>query len=226
MSYNGVALEWACKFFNIVFYCSSWPTIASIKENRDVGKNPILPFLSLAINNAAWSVYGHLINDTNILFVSLVGVEFGIYYSYVHYLNSPIHTQKQSRFDITLACLFFTLSMLYVTNQYPFELQAQRIGLLCCSLTVIQFGSPLVTLKEVVLTQSTSSMDFSRTVASTLTTLLWFLYGYNRSDSFVMLPNGFGASLSILQLFLFYIYRDSERRTNSMLSGTHLGYDP
>ncbi|KNC78079.1 hypothetical protein SARC_09474 [Sphaeroforma arctica JP610] len=201
-----LALEWACKICNIIFYVSSWSTIAQIEEDRDVGKNPILPFISLAVNNASWAVYGHLIDDSNILFVSLVGVEFGIYYSYVHLVNSPAVMQKKSRFTISVACLFFALLVFTITHHYPPELQARQIGIICCALTVVQFGSPLVTLKEVILSKTTQSLDFQRTVASTLTTGMWFLYGYTKADAFVMLPNGFGATLSLAQLALFCIY--------------------
>ena len=79
-------------------------------------------------------------------------------------------------------------------------------GLLCCSVGVFFFASPLIKLRHVIMTKNTEVLPFPIILTSFFVTLQWFIYGYLLGDSFIQIPNFLGCILSAIQLTLFVIY--------------------
>lgn len=59
------------------------------------------------------------------------------------------------------------------------------LGLLCCSVGVFFFASPLIKLKHVIVSKNTEVLPRPIIIASFFVTLQWFIYGYLIDDSFI-----------------------------------------
>lgn len=63
--------------------------------------------------------------------------------------------------------------------------------------------APLSTLLQVLMQRDSSSLVLALSIMNTLNGLLWATYGIVAlSDPFVWVPNAFGATLGVIQIFL------------------------
>jgi solute carrier family 50 (sugar transporter) len=80
------------------------------------------------------------------------------------------------------------------------------MGVLLC---MVMFGSPLATLKTVILTKSARSIPLPFTVASTINCFLWSVAGlFKLKDFNVYFPNLVGLTFSLVQVALKLKYGD------------------
>ena len=105
--------------------------------------------------------------------------------------------------------LFVTLCLSYVRFAYNYyDDVLDQLGLLSCTFSIVMFGAPLLTLKQVI-TCKNASGHISLPVAalSLLVTILWTSVGVQFKDSFIIIPNALGIILSLAQLTVYWVYR-------------------
>uniref|UniRef100_A0A2N9EMR1 Bidirectional sugar transporter SWEET n=1 Tax=Fagus sylvatica TaxID=28930 RepID=A0A2N9EMR1_FAGSY len=78
------------------------------------------------------------------------------------------------------------------------------VGLL---VSVSMYGSPLVVVKQVILTKSVEFMPFYLSLFSFLASSFWMAYGLLSHDLFLAAPNLLGSPLGFFQLLLYCKYR-------------------
>ncbi|KAB2598749.1 bidirectional sugar transporter SWEET3-like [Pyrus ussuriensis x Pyrus communis] len=81
------------------------------------------------------------------------------------------------------------------------------VGSVAIVASVSMYASPLVVVKQVILTKSVEYMPFYVSLFSFISSSLWMAYGLLSHDIFVASPNLVGTPLSILQLVLYCKYR-------------------
>lgn len=109
---------------------------------------------------------------------------------------------------ILIICIGYTT---YIEEKH--EIAVFRMGVLCCTTTVIFIAAPLATLMHVIKTKSTESLPFPMILSSCFVSLQWWLYGIILNDIFVQLPNFLGFALSIFQLGIFLCYPSTPTKT-------------
>lgn len=118
-------------------------------------------------------------------------------HDHVHASLQQSWAKRHSGITISRLVILSFLSAKWLINQVS--------GLLCCSVGVFFFASPLIKLKYVIETKNTSCLPFPIILASFFVTLQWWFYGNLISDSFIQVScyltmqiNNFGISLSFL----------------------------
>ncbi|KAM1054801.1 hypothetical protein ACFX2I_002104 [Malus domestica] len=81
------------------------------------------------------------------------------------------------------------------------------VGSVAIVASVSMYASPLVVVKQVILTKNVEYMPFYVSLFSFISSSLWMAYGLLSHDIFVASPNLVGTPLSILQLVLYCKYR-------------------
>ncbi|KAF2562695.1 hypothetical protein F2Q70_00015132, partial [Brassica cretica] len=76
--------------------------------------------------------------------------------------------------------------------------------------SISMYGSPLVVMKKVIETKSVEYMPFYLSFFSFLASSLWLAYGLLSHDLFLASPNMVGTPLGILQLILYFKYKNKE----------------
>ena len=87
------------------------------------------------------------------------------------------------------------------------------LGIVCGTICVIMFGSPLSTIKTVLETKSTESMPFLMCVMGFACSFSWMVYGSLINDYFVLIPNLGGFLVGSIQMLLFVAFRKSKMST-------------
>ena len=85
------------------------------------------------------------------------------------------------------------------------------------------FGSPLLSLRKVLVTKSTIGLiSFPVTIVSFIASGLWTMYGFILQDYFMVVPNLLGAMLCVLQLLVLFAFN----RTLNGVPATKIKMDP
>mmetsp|Transcript_18433 Transcript_18433/g.23981 ORF Transcript_18433/g.23981 Transcript_18433/m.23981 type:complete len:227 (+) Transcript_18433:40-720(+) len=186
----------AAAFLNATPFLS---TIAILQKNA--GPQPVsLPFAMIALNGTVWTVYGVVIRNWFPLVASnLVGIFAGV--------SALLAARAFHYLTLLLIATFVLIGILQDAILDPLLVNDNLrsiLGMVCVSVTICMFASPLVAVREVIRTKSTTTMSFTMTVASFVCALLWLIFGICINDIFVWLPNTAGLLLSVAQLILFW----------------------
>ncbi|XP_066349475.1 bidirectional sugar transporter SWEET1a [Miscanthus floridulus] len=83
-------------------------------------------------------------------------------------------------------------------------------GLAATIFSICMYASPLSIMRLVIKTKSVEFMPFLLSLAVFLCGTSWFIYGLLGRDPFVIIPNGCGSFLGLVQLILYFIYRKNK----------------
>lgn len=160
-----------------------------------------LPFTSGLLSCSLWLRYGVLIKENALISVNAIGVFLFAIYCISYYIFTV--NKRRMTHQLILVLLMIAFSIVYSKFE-PNDLLASRLigklisafvfmgnktnylsGLLCCSVGVFFFASPLIKLKHVIVTKNTEVLPRPIIIASFFVTLQWFIYGYLIDDSFI-----------------------------------------
>ena len=96
-----------------------------------------------------------------------------------------------------------------VTNQSR-EQMVTTLAMMCISINICLYVSPLDTMKRVVQTKSAASLPITLCSANLLNGFLWVAFGITEGDFYVLTPNAIGSVLSVAQVALYYTYYNTE----------------
>ncbi|XP_012539437.1 sugar transporter SWEET1 [Monomorium pharaonis] len=173
-------------------------------RNGTTGDSSGLAFVTCFMSCSLWLRYGILIRDSFIICVNIFGTILQICYVFIYILYNVKRSTTIKQFAVAI-CLV-SLVYLYSTYQKDRILAVKYVGFLSCSLTILFFASPLISLAHVIRMKSTESLPFPIIMASMIVSCQWFAYGCLISDQFIQIPNFIGCVLSAFQFSLFLIY--------------------
>lgn len=182
-----------------------------------------MPFVSGLLSCSLWLKYGFLTQESAVVLVNAIGCFLFAIYCCTYCIFTVNKKRFLQQMFLVLTMIVFTIvnSRLEIDDVKASKLigeQTPKIaylndlcvfkfsGLLCCSVGVFFFASPLIKLRHVILTRNTECLPFPIILASFFVTLQWFIYGQLIDDSFIQIPNFLGCILSAIQLTLFVIY--------------------
>jgi solute carrier family 50 (sugar transporter) len=174
-------------------------------RDRSVGSLPLLPYSTMIVNGILWFSYGLLKSNPSVWSCNGLGLVLGIYYfvSYVKYspTSSPILPGTVEQ-HIQVVGGFALMTVLLILSPIP-EDPAPFIGRVGCIICVLLFGSPLVVLRQVIITKDARSIPLPFTIASTVNCFLWTVFGlWQMNDANIYIPNVLGLALCLTQVAL------------------------
>jgi len=177
------------------------------------------PFVATVVNCTLWLLYGYAASNSTLIIVNFIGASLQMCYALTYLRYTPDRASYLR--SIGSAVLFLAIVSFYfqfiVSDRETAVFQA---GLVASVATVIMFGSPLASLRDVMQKQSTESLSLPLCFANLIVPIEWALYGILINDKFVQVPNIFGAILGCVQVSLFYKY---PRNSGLVPKATNLG---
>ena len=80
---------------------------------------------------------------------------------------------------------------------------------------VFFYGAPLSTIYQVLKTRSCASIHVPTMLTNTANGAFWFAYGVAVWDLFIVIPNGLGALLGVVQFVLRIVFPNREEECES-----------
>ncbi|CAB3409473.1 unnamed protein product [Caenorhabditis bovis] len=186
-----------------LFFCGI-PICLTIHRQGGIGEISDVPFLMGLVGGSFWLRYGLLKLDYTMIIVNLVGVAcFAIYCLFYLYYSWPTKS-----FAIKLGLVYATIiAMIVWIAIHP---NLSLLGVVCMTFNILNFGAPLAGLGVVLKNREVSTLPFPMCVANFLVSSQWCFYGYLVNDIFIVIPNGIGVLLAVLQLSLFIVFPANE----------------
>jgi len=191
-----------------MFLCPA-PVFIRFYRDKNVPNqfNP-LPYAFTFVLASLWWYYGEIVSDSHMIIVNAVGaIVEGIYCCLIFKFCSCATKKRQ-----IISCLGFLIAVLLMVQvSDDREKSINMLGTINVIVNVATFGTPLVTVREVIRTKSCVSFPpVILQCAMTVTPTLWTIYSRIIGDTFLFIPNALGIVLGSFQLALRCVYPSHE----------------
>ncbi|KAB2605454.1 bidirectional sugar transporter SWEET2-like [Pyrus ussuriensis x Pyrus communis] len=204
----------AGNIFAFGLFVSPAHTFRRIIRNHATEEFSGLPYIYALLNCLICTWYGSpVVSSDNILVMTVnsVGAVFQLVYITLFIIYAE--KTKQVRMLGLLAAVCGLIAIIVLGSLQITDAATRRlvVGLLSCASLISMFASPLFIINLVIQTQSVEFMPFYLSLSTFLMSTSFLLYGIFNFDPFVYVPNGVGTILGIVQLALYFYYKDSSK---------------
>lgn len=200
--------------FAFGLFVSPIHTFRRIIRNRSTEDFSGLPYIYSLLNCLICLWYGTpFVSRDNLLVatVNSVGAVFQLIYT-ILFIKYAGKTQKLRMLGFLLAVFGLFAAIVFgsmcITDHH---VRQAFVGLLSVASLISMFASPLFIINLVIRTASVEFMPFFLSLSTFLMSISFLLYGILNWDAFIYIPNGIGTALGVVQLLLYYYYRNSSR---------------
>ncbi|KAF7838971.1 bidirectional sugar transporter N3-like [Senna tora] len=192
----------------------SRPTFYRIWKKKTTEGFQSLPYLVALFSSMLWLYYA-MIKTNAMLLITING--FGCVVEIIYIIIYVIYAPKDAR-KLTIRLLAvmnvgsFGLIMVVTHFAIHGSLRVQVLGWICVSVSVSVFAAPLSIMAQVIRTKSVEFMPFNLSFFLTLSAVMWFAYGLFLKDICIALPNVLGFALGVVQMVLYAIYRNGNKK--------------
>ncbi|CAO4376024.1 unnamed protein product [Caenorhabditis nigoni] len=203
-----------------LFFCGI-PICMQIRRQGAVGDISGVPFLMGVLGGSFWLRYGLLKMDYTMIIVNVVGV----FCMAVYCIFFLIYSLPKKTFTCQLILVTSTITGMVVW--IAFKPNLDYLGIICMTFNIMNFGAPLAGLGVVLRNREVSTLPLPMCVANFLVSSQWCLYGNLVQDIYIIIPNGIGMFLAIVQLSLFIVLprRENEKSPLEKLANWFTGRD-
>lgn len=197
-------------------WSSPFKAILKVRETKSIGTLNPIPFGITVMNCIGWVLYGTLRQDYFIFFSNIFGLLLGLFYSFSCIAALSIaNTEKDLHLrtilevlligSVAVWAIFGMIVGISLPEEYT-EKGIVAIGILGCGCGLAYYTSFLSTMAVIIKTKDSSSLYLPTLVTNLSNSSLWVIYGFAVQDPVIWSPNFLGATLTILQLSLYFIY--------------------
>eukprot|EP00667_Euglena_gracilis_P014320 EG_transcript_14836 len=185
--------------FTVGLFSSPLAVLRAVVQAQSTGPYAVLPYLTMQSNCALWAIYAARLGDTAILFPNCLGLLIStVTIGAFAYYSSP----AQRPGVLARGLLSAGVPATFLLWCPPLD----TLGLVASGFAVSMFASPLAQLGQVVQAGDSAALPFAQILMGALCTSAWTAYGWCIGNPFVLIPNGLGAVLSLIQLAIYWRY--------------------
>ncbi|VDO64872.1 unnamed protein product [Heligmosomoides polygyrus] len=156
------------------------------------------------LGGSFWLRYGFLKDDSTMIIVNVVAVSLFTMYCLFYLAFATPRCAFATKFAFILSLIGGMCAWVVYTPNINY------LGVACMTFNIMNFGAPLAGLGVVLRKRCCDTLPLPLCVANLLVSSQWFLYGNIVRDPYIMVPNGIGMALAVLQLSLFVIFPRKE----------------
>ncbi|XP_026378366.1 bidirectional sugar transporter SWEET7-like [Papaver somniferum] len=191
-------------------FLSPLPTFHSIYKKGEVKEYSPLPYIVTLLNCLLWVYYGKVHpNSLLVIIINAIGIviQFSYVVFYFIYAN-----KKQRRFvaclsliEIAIFILVVLLCSLIPSSTKHWDI-AVVTGIACDLVNIAMYVMPCLAIYKVYRTKSLEYMPFWLSLFSFVNGGFWLVYGLLPVDLYIILSNGIGCALGVIQMSVIGYY--------------------
>ncbi|KAM0060119.1 putative SWEET sugar transporter [Helianthus debilis subsp. tardiflorus] len=192
------------------------PTFYKVYKKKSTEGFQSAPYVVGLFSAMLWIYYAML--KTNVLLLITINT-FGIVIETVYIVFFLFYAPKKARMEslkLIILLIFVGFGLIVVLTQFLASgvTRGVIVGWICLVFSLCVFVAPLGVLRQVIKTKSVEYMPILLSVALTLSAVMWFFYGLLLHDFNIAIPNVLGFAFGIIQMILYYLYKNNKPITN------------
>ncbi|KAG2709709.1 hypothetical protein I3760_05G253900 [Carya illinoinensis] len=198
---------------SLLLYAAPILTFSRVIRKKSTEEFSCAPYIIALLNCLLYTWYGLPVVShgwENFPVVSINGLGILLEFSFVVIYFWFASARGKMKVTVTVTPVILVSCTTFIVSSFAFHDHRHRklfVGSVGLVASVAMYGSPLVVVKQVILTKSVEFMPFYLSFFSFLASSLWMAYGLLGHDLFLAAPNLVGCPLGILQLILYCKYR-------------------
>ena len=196
-----------------VLFASPIPTMKYVVKVGSVMQFSPDPYIMNAINCVVWVMWASVTPDRMApLITNAIGTGVNVVYLFIFFWWGD--TSSRSLFlkkifaatlliAATAAFSFMVAPLVFEKADADWKVESAALGVLADIFNVLMYAGPLTIAVTVIKTKSVEFMPLGLAVGTTFCSVTWFGYGIVVRDITIVIPNGLGVLLSVLQFLLY-----------------------
>ena len=192
------------------------PTMKTILETKSLGDFSSFPYIATFCQCVLWISYAAVTAGKTALipvnlFVSIVELSYCVIF-----LKFAVANQKNDLLRTLSYPLIATISGIAVS--FISSSPSKFLGFFAVISNIVMYGAPLAVVKTVIETKSVKYMPFLLSFIGTIASMVWSAWALAARDAFVLVPNVLGVMLGLIQLAVYFKFRNSSSTDGIVLS--------
>nr|QIE48604.1 sugar transporter SWEET9 [Jasminum sambac] len=197
---------------SFMVFLAPLPTFYSIYKKKSSEGFKALPYPVALFSASLLLYYAFLIFNICIISINAIGCFIEI----IYLLTYLIYSTKKDKISTLRLLLVFNVGGLGLIMAVSFlavkgARRVTMVGWVCAALNLAVFASPLSVMRQVIRTKSVEFMPVTLSFFLTMNATMWFFYGFFIKDFFIALPNVVGFLFGIVQITLYFVYKDAKK---------------
>ncbi|KAI7732191.1 hypothetical protein M8C21_033204 [Ambrosia artemisiifolia] len=192
------------------------PTFYKVYKKKSTEGFQSAPYVVGLFSAMLWIYYAML--KSNVLLLITIN-SFGCVIETVYIVFFLFYAPKKARMEslkLIVLLIVVGFGLIVVLTQFLASgvTRGVIVGWICLVFSLCVFVAPLGVLRQVIKTKSVEYMPILLSVALTLSAVMWFFYGLLLGDFNIAIPNVLGFTFGIIQMILYYLYKNNKPVTN------------
>ncbi|KAI3761444.1 hypothetical protein L1987_51860 [Smallanthus sonchifolius] len=196
------------------------PTFYKVYKKKSTEGFQSAPYVVGLFSAMLWIYYAFL--KTNVLLlitINSVGCFIETFYICFFLFYAPKKARMESlKLIVLLIVVGFGLIIVLTQFLASGVTRGVIVGWICLVFSLCVFVAPLGVLRQVIKTKSVEYMPILLSVALTLSAVMWFFYGLLLGDFNIAIPNVLGFTFGIIQIILYFKYKNKKPIANEKIS--------
>ncbi|XP_039065218.1 LOW QUALITY PROTEIN: bidirectional sugar transporter SWEET3-like [Hibiscus syriacus] len=200
---------------SLLLYAAPILTFSRVIRKRSTEGFSCIPYIVALSNCLIYTLYGSPVvsyswENFPVVTINGLGIVLELSFVFIYLLFAP--TKAKVKAGVIATVVIILCSTTAIISAYVFRDHRRRklfVGTVGLVASVAMYAAPLVVVKQVIVTKSVEFMPFYLSFFSFLASVLWLAYGLLSHDLILASPNLVGLPLGVLQLGLYFKYRES-----------------
>ncbi|KAF5796623.1 putative SWEET sugar transporter [Helianthus annuus] len=209
---------------SFMVFLSPLPTFYKIYKRKSAEGYQSVPYVVGLFSAMLWIYYALLKSNAMLLItINSVGCFIQTFYLCFFIFYAP----KKARIEsLKLIGLMIVVGFGLIVGLTQFLASGANrvaiVGWICLVFALCVFVAPMGVVRQVIKTKSVEYMPILLSVALTLNAVTWFFYGLLLRDYNIAIPNVLGFTFGILQIILYFVYKNKKPVCDEKLSGIEI----
>lgn len=210
----GDIMGWIGTCISIIFYIAPIIPISKLMKKKINIKEIPGPLLIMSfMNTILWAVYGLRDNKTQLYVCNFIGgvisaifiIIYLIYLSKLNWILIAIYNLMFSNLIIEIFYIFYK-----IINKN------NTIGLIAMFVNILMYAAPGAKIYQVFKTGNYNLIPIYSSIIALLNSICWLTYGIYLNDINVILPNGAGVVLALIQIIVWNVFYNKQKNNNNI----------